>query len=127
MGSQSNAVLTSSSSSSSSSIQAYTISIYRPLFKSFTYPSFTGSHGDVFEFDEADVWNSNVVPSLESKKTIPSSRCSKKAPRKIDRMAKDGTPVTCASLPVNIPDWSKIYSDHQKKENTEAECLLMNI
>ncbi|KAJ6746670.1 hypothetical protein OIU74_029191, partial [Salix koriyanagi] len=61
-----------------------------------------------------------VFPSLESKKTIPSSRCSKKAPRKIDRKAKDGTPVTCASLPVNIPDWSKIYSDHQKKENTEG-------
>ncbi|KAJ6699154.1 hypothetical protein OIU79_012423 [Salix purpurea] len=71
-------------------------------------------------FDEADVWNSNVVPSLESKKTIPSSRCSKKAPRKIDRKAKDGTPVTCASLPVNIPDWSKIYSDHQKKENMQS-------
>ena len=85
----------------------------------YNYPT-PGSHGDVFEFDEADVWNSNVVPSLESKKTIPSSRCSKKAPRKIDRKAKDGTPVTCASLPVNIPDWSKIYSDHQKKENIEG-------
>ncbi|KAJ6407434.1 hypothetical protein OIU84_010850 [Salix udensis] len=85
----------------------------------YNYPT-PGSHGDVFEFDEADVWNSNVAPSLESKKTIPSSRCSKKAPRKIDRKAKDGTPVTCASLPVNIPDWSKIYSDHQKKEKQSA-------
>ncbi|CAK7343058.1 unnamed protein product [Dovyalis caffra] len=77
-------------------------------------------HDDVFEFDEATVWNCNVVSSLESKKTKPSSRSSKKAPRKIDHMGKERTPVTCASLPVNIPDWSKIYSDHQKKENIEA-------
>ncbi|KAJ6922944.1 hypothetical protein NC652_016563 [Populus alba x Populus x berolinensis] len=77
-------------------------------------------HDDVFELDEADVWDSNVAPLLESKKTIPSSRCSRRAPRKIDHMAKDGTPVTCASLPVNIPDWSKIYSDHQKKEDIEG-------
>ncbi|KAL9362224.1 hypothetical protein Peur_045009 [Populus x canadensis] len=77
-------------------------------------------HDDVFELDEADVWDSNVAPLLESKKTIPSSRCSKRAPRKFDHTAKDGTPVTCASLPVNIPDWSKIYNDHQKKEDIEG-------
>jgi hypothetical protein len=77
-------------------------------------------HDDVFELDEADVWDSNVAPLLESKKTIPSSRCSKRDPRKFDHMAKDGTPVTCASLPVNIPDWSKIYNDHQKKEDIEG-------
>ncbi|KAJ6913687.1 hypothetical protein NC651_016046 [Populus alba x Populus x berolinensis] len=61
-------------------------------------------HDDVFELDEADVWDSNVTPLLESKKTIPSSRCSRRAPRKIDHMAKDGTPVTCASLPVTWTD-----------------------
>ncbi|KAF9665031.1 hypothetical protein SADUNF_Sadunf16G0079800 [Salix dunnii] len=80
---------------------------------------FTG-HDKVFDFDEADVWSSNVVSSLESKKTIPSSRSSKKAPRKTE-MAKDRTPVTCESLPVNIPDWSKIYRDyHQRKENENS-------
>ncbi|KAH8485219.1 hypothetical protein Peur_071133 [Populus x canadensis] len=77
------------------------------------------AHDKVFEFDEDDVYNSNVVSSLESKKTIPSCRSSKKAPRKAE-MAKDLAPVTCASLPVNIPDWSKIYSDHQMKESENS-------
>ncbi|KAB5519850.1 hypothetical protein DKX38_024169 [Salix brachista] len=84
---------------------------------------FTG-HDKVFDFDEADVWSSNVVSSLESKKTIPSSRSSKKAQRKIE-MAKDRAPVTCESLPVNIPDWSKIYSDyHQRKEDENSNYQL---
>jgi len=77
------------------------------------------AHDKVFEFDEDDVYNSSVVSSLESRKTIPSSRSSKKAPRKVE-MAKDLAPVTCASLPVNIPDWSKIYSDHRRKENENS-------
>ncbi|KAJ4847849.1 hypothetical protein Tsubulata_000177 [Turnera subulata] len=78
-----------------------------------------GLHDGLYEFDEADIWNSNAASALEIKKMIPTSRLSKKVVRKIDR-----TPVTtCASLPVNVPDWSKIYKDieyrehrHQKKE-----------
>lgn len=72
---------------------------------------------NVFEFEEADVWNSNVVSSVETKKTIPSSRSSKKVARKVEM---DRTPVvTCASLPLNIPDWSKIYRDDRRKEHKE--------
>lgn len=86
---------------------------------------------DVFEFDEADVWNINPssshVSSLETKKTLPIWRQPKKVviPRKtVVTHVGDRTPVASASLPVNIPDWSKIlkedYTEHRKRESDEG-------
>ncbi|XP_038720962.1 uncharacterized protein LOC120013280 [Tripterygium wilfordii] len=66
----------------------------------------TGSH---VEFDEADLYNFNESLQLETKKSTPTSR-SKKSLRKIDRPERDNT-VTSASLPVNVPDWSKILKE----------------
>ncbi|MCD7470246.1 hypothetical protein HAX54_009963 [Datura stramonium] len=59
-----------------------------------------------FEFDESDtIWgNTNSSPdeiNIESKRLIPSSRFSKKT-------AKKCAPAAATSLPVSVPDWSKI-------------------
>ncbi|XP_059428047.1 protein S40-4 [Corylus avellana] len=85
---------------------------------------------DVFEFDEADVWNiPNHVSPLETKKTLPSIWRQPKIKviptRKIHNVVGDRitTPVAAASLPVNIPDWSKIlkedYKEHRARESDE--------
>ncbi|XP_062117233.1 protein S40-4-like [Humulus lupulus] len=81
----------------------------------------------LFEFDESEIWNSspvlNQTPPLESsaavaatKKWIPISR----EPKKIGMIRKMSMTKTTASssVPVNVPDWSKIlkddYKDHRK-------------
>ena len=75
----------------------------------------------LFEFDEADVWNSNHVSPLETKKTLPTPRQPKKVTRKKD--IGDRTMVASTSLPMEIPDWSKIlkddYRDHRKRDSDE--------
>ncbi|KAJ8754254.1 hypothetical protein K2173_002154 [Erythroxylum novogranatense] len=69
-----------------------------------------------FEFDESDIWSgSNAISSMESRKILPNSRVSsKKVSRKIESAATERSHVTCSSLPVNIPDWSKIYKEERK-------------
>ncbi|KAF5196747.1 senescence regulator (Protein of unknown function, DUF584) [Thalictrum thalictroides] len=70
----------------------------------------------LFEFDEADVWNSNnsVISSPELKKSvIPTSRIGKKKSiKKMDHHQLDGG--TAKSLPMNVPDWSKILKEEYK-------------
>jgi len=74
-----------------------------------------------FEFDESDVWNSDSISSFESKKTMPASRPSKKlgGRRNLDHhlmtMDRSGRVKCASSLPVNIPDWSKIYRAEQRE------------
>eukprot|EP00262_Sarcandra_glabra_P008271 TRINITY_DN21599_c0_g1_i1.p1 TRINITY_DN21599_c0_g1~~TRINITY_DN21599_c0_g1_i1.p1 ORF type:complete len:169 (-),score=8.44 TRINITY_DN21599_c0_g1_i1:61-567(-) len=75
-----------------------------------------------FEFDEIDLWNCHPVPSeskAEFKKQIPSSRISKKPTKRSE--TDDRTALAPSSMPVNIPDWSKIlredYRDNRKREN----------
>ncbi|XVF55464.1 hypothetical protein PTKIN_Ptkin06aG0038200 [Pterospermum kingtungense] len=80
-----------------------------------------------FEFDEADVWNNNFSDqsstNLDVKKPLPSSRAlSKKLFRKTEASGDHRTQMgpASASLPVNIPDWSKIlkgeYREHGKSD-----------
>ncbi|XP_010264683.1 PREDICTED: uncharacterized protein LOC104602622 [Nelumbo nucifera] len=92
---------------------------------------FLGVDGDntigsdtMFEFDEADLWNSNQDASPEFKKFIPNARVSKKlAKRVVNADRSDGGTTTAMSLPVNIPDWSKIlredYRASRRAENDE--------
>ncbi|KAJ9181582.1 hypothetical protein P3X46_009699 [Hevea brasiliensis] len=81
---------------------------------------------NLFEFDEADVWNnsnnSSAVSQLEAKKIAPSSRPSRKGGRNMV-VERTSRPVTCAaSLPVNIPDWSKIYrEDHYRRHHKDDD------
>ncbi|XP_059669788.1 protein S40-4-like [Cornus florida] len=79
-----------------------------------------------FEFDEADVWNSinsDEIIVSEHKKSIPNSRTSRK-PAKLISSVLDRRSIA-TSLPVNIPDWSKIlpseYSRKQRSENEEDD------
>ncbi|MCL7029375.1 hypothetical protein MKW94_016926 [Papaver nudicaule] len=66
----------------------------------------------MFEFDESSLWNSNhhqITSADQFKKSIPSSR--RKSNRKDDIGVDHGTNNTARSLPVNIPDWSKILRE----------------
>ncbi|XP_042476801.1 uncharacterized protein LOC122058259 [Macadamia integrifolia] len=80
-----------------------------------------------FEFDEADVWTSNHGDAVASppelkKMMIPSSRISKKLAKRVENGGDfRSAGVTSSSLPVNIPDWSKIlkedYRDSRQRGN----------
>ncbi|CAA3029344.1 uncharacterized protein LOC111372817 [Olea europaea var. sylvestris] len=64
----------------------------------------------MFELDESEVWN------LESRSASPefqkaSSRISRKTPSAIASRVGDGP----SSLPVNVPDWSKILKEEYRE------------
>ncbi|XP_020212677.1 uncharacterized protein LOC109797153 [Cajanus cajan] len=75
----------------------------------------------IFEFDEAELWNHSEA----TKKGLPSSgsrSLAKRASRNNNKVDHGGGGrVGPASLPVNIPDWSKIlkedYKEHPKWES----------
>ncbi|KAK3033716.1 hypothetical protein RJ639_034491 [Escallonia herrerae] len=79
------------------------------------------SYDTNFEFEESEIWTSagsnEVVHPSEPKKTIPNWRASKKASKKGDH-ANDRKPVSGMSLPVNVPDWSKILRSEYKNRRT---------
>lgn len=75
----------------------------------------------LYEFEESDIWssnsNSNTVSALDQpKKSIPMRDPKKLGNRKMSVQAERTTSskATSASLPVNIPDWSKILKDDYK-------------
>ncbi|XP_039047657.1 uncharacterized protein LOC120188234 [Hibiscus syriacus] len=88
---------------------------------------------DVFEFDEADIWNYNSNEATtnaqeDGKRPLPSSRSSsKKIPRKMEiiSVGHKTQKIASASLPVNVPDWSKIlkaeYRVHADKDADESD------
>ncbi|XP_048138925.1 uncharacterized protein LOC115749793 [Rhodamnia argentea] len=89
--------------------------------------AYSGAYNDdaedtQFEFDEADVWSNDVVarvPSFETihdnGSTMPSSRTSRRPPRRAD-ISSDLKPAAAASsLPVNILDWPK---SNPKRDST---------
>ncbi|KDP29113.1 hypothetical protein JCGZ_16502 [Jatropha curcas] len=82
------------------------------------------SDHNLFEFDESDIWsnNSSSVSQFESKKILPTSRQSKKGG---GRNSLGRLPVSCSSsVPVNIPDWSKIYKEDQyTRHNKDQDDL----
>ncbi|KAI3472813.1 hypothetical protein Pfo_029365 [Paulownia fortunei] len=60
-----------------------------------------------FEFDEPEVWGTNdIISQPETKKQVSNPRPQRKPLRKSANV--DHLPVGPKSLPVNIPDWSKI-------------------
>lgn len=78
----------------------------------------------VFEFDESDIYNSGRTNSPEFHKPIHVSRMARKStssklPEPGGRAAAVGTP---SSLPVNIPDWSKILGD-EYRENRRRDSI----
>lgn len=93
----------------------------------YIYPTpVAETDNNLFEFDEDDMYRPNESVNVNvhveaTKKPIPSSRSSRKLAKKIED--RKIMPVTSASLPVNIPDWSKIlkdeYREHSKRESDE--------
>ncbi|MBA0588044.1 uncharacterized protein LOC105799781 [Gossypium raimondii] len=100
-------------------------------------PSFDHHHHHhLLEFDEVDVWNNSndqATTNLEAKKPLPSYRASsKKAFKKKEFQISDNNnhrsaqmTAASASLPVNIPDWSKIlkaeYREHGKTDEDAVD------
>ncbi|XP_027367448.1 uncharacterized protein LOC113873504 [Abrus precatorius] len=84
------------------------------IFPETTETHLSPTQEGLFEFDEAELWNSSTTLT-ESKNALPSGSRSvlKRASRKVDNGG--GRVMAPASLPVNIPDWSKILKDDYKK------------
>ncbi|KAL5998366.1 hypothetical protein ACLOJK_009306 [Asimina triloba] len=92
-----------------------------------TYRYFGGERGsppnsDGFgaELEEADVWNSHAQQQ-EFKKQIPSSRISKKSTKRGAEGGDRAAAAAASSLPVNIPDWSKILREERRDSRREYE------
>ena len=101
---------------------------------SYIFPT-TSDHTDfnpkstdaVLEFDEADIWTfsgNTTNPVTEStKKALPTSRSAlKRSSRKTDSSSRVTPAVSGpSSLPVNIPDWSKILKEDYKEHRRESD------
>ena len=72
----------------------------------------------VIEVDEFDIWSSSHSALPKFRKPVSSSRLAKKPSKRGE--SGDRSTVMVSSLPVNIPDWSKIlredYRDKNRKE-----------
>ncbi|CAK8576232.1 unnamed protein product [Lathyrus sativus] len=84
--------------------------------------SFTTDSDSMFEFQESDIYSSNHDNSVEFGKSFHGSRSVKKPSSSKTKDAR-GTP---ASVPVNVPDWSKILGDeyrnsYAKRSGVEEE------
>ncbi|KAK7262307.1 hypothetical protein RJT34_29873 [Clitoria ternatea] len=73
---------------------------------------------DDFEFDESDIYNSNSnsarVNSVEFRRSIHGRTCKKPS-------SSGGRAGAPASVPVNIPDWSKILGDEYRRSNVNID------
>ncbi|KAF7805592.1 Senescence regulator [Senna tora] len=69
----------------------------------------------VFEFDESDIYNNPPRPDF--RKPIHASRIARKSSssKLADSGARTAAVGTPASLPVNIPDWSKILGEEYRE------------
>ncbi|KAJ4830239.1 hypothetical protein Tsubulata_040598 [Turnera subulata] len=92
--------------------------------------SFTNDSSS-FELDESDIYSSHSSDSPEFRKQVPSSRLSKKSASSAAAAAANGVSAanrrggTPSSLPVNIPDWSKIlkeeYRDSRRRDFDDVD------
>ncbi|KAK3205993.1 hypothetical protein Dsin_020039 [Dipteronia sinensis] len=101
---------------------------YRFLSSS-THDSHRTQHDPSFELNESDIYNgsshhhsqsvaaarSDSPPEYGRKTTVSNSRIGKRSGKR-----SDSAGGTAASLPVNIPDWSKILKE-EYRENRRAD------
>nr|GMD29449.1 Classical arabinogalactan protein [Ipomoea batatas] len=82
---------------------------YRFLASDRDAPAAAATGDSVFELDESDVWSTERSASPECRKAVASGRVSRKQSGggKSERVP--------ASLPVNVPDWSKILKDEYRE------------
>nr|AFK46583.1 unknown [Lotus japonicus] len=74
------------------------------------------SEGEELELGEAEMWNLSLTAET-AKKVVPAGSRSalKRGSRKVDSGGKSNPAVVSSSLPVNIPDWSKILKQGYKE------------
>lgn len=89
---------------------------------SYIFPATSESEtteGVLLEFDEADVWN--MSNDTEGKKAQPTGSRSglKRGSRKVE--ASGRSVMGSTSLPVNIPDWSKILKEDYKGHHNDED------
>ncbi|XP_057782610.1 protein S40-4 [Salvia miltiorrhiza] len=74
----------------------------------------------IFELDESDVWNAAVRSQSPEIRKTSNSRLSRKPSSVAGGNGRVGGP---SSLPVNVPDWSKIlkdeYMDNRRRESDD--------
>lgn len=80
----------------------------------------------IFELDESDVWNNTIrSASPDYRNPVLSARASKKSSAAKSKRGAETGPTT-GSLPVNIPDWSKIlkddYKDNRRRDSDDDDC-----
>ncbi|XP_074586539.1 protein S40-4-like [Curcuma longa] len=81
----------------------------------FAAPAAISDQGyDIEEFEESDVWGCAVEPRRVSE--LPKPRAKAGDGKRGDRPGGGGRPSS--SLPVNIPDWSKILGSHYAGGNS---------
>ncbi|XVE59097.1 hypothetical protein DITRI_Ditri05aG0017800 [Diplodiscus trichospermus] len=85
----------------------------------------TLSHNSAaFELDESDIYT-NVVSTLSDSPEFRATRVAKKPSTNRGRGGDSGVGGTPASLPVNIPDWSKIlreeYRDNRRRLESDED------
>lgn len=85
-------------------------------------PATSAPAADIFEFDESDLWTPSS-PSVASGKAEVAKRPSLRAPRRAETQRR-----ASASVPVNIPDWSRIAAssgrpavDEDQEYDSEGE------
>ncbi|XP_022753867.1 uncharacterized protein LOC111302194 [Durio zibethinus] len=85
----------------------------------------TMSHDSAaFELDESDIYSNSVLTRSDSPE-LRSIRVAKKPSSKRGGRGDTGVGGTPVSLPVNIPDWSKIlreeYSDNRRRSESDDD------
>ncbi|KAJ7981000.1 Senescence regulator [Quillaja saponaria] len=88
----------------------------------------TLAHDSAFELDESDIYNSGRANSSEFRKPVTgygkkSSSSSSTSLKRVDSGDRVSVGGTQASLPVNVPDWSKIlrneYRENKRKDSID--------
>lgn len=78
--------------------------------------SLTMDSESAFEFDESEIYNSGRANSFEFSRSLHGRGSTKKKP-------SSSAATASTSLPINIPDWSKILGDEysQRKNNNNND------
>lgn len=76
----------------------------------------------IYELDESELWNSARSTSPEFRRTVPRN----KSTAKQLEVVFAGETVTAKSVPVNVPDWSKILKgeyrgDYNRNDDVEDD------
>lgn len=79
-------------------------------------PATTAPTADIFEFDESDLWAPPSPSSAASGKAEVIKRPSARAPKRAEPPRR-----ASASVPVNIPDWSRIAAADEEEFDSEGE------